>query len=244
MADVAIQNQAGQQPRPLQDKAVDLSDGKEIEIPFPNGYHDKDVAVTSQDGQRIFGRAPAGFALMLLFLSRFGHPIFPVLATKLREQLLRKNIKRAVVTLRAISIALVPSEREAVDTDHLDDAAFEAHVQQEVELCKEMLAWYCGQNPLRDTFVEPKLYLDGIEFSVFAAEVGRRAFPEEDPENGPQGEEPPPSTPPPWWDEVIDAVIPILQKMKTEMTDGLVKVKEKEKKVGAEDEKEEEENKQ
>lgn len=228
MADVAIQNKAGEQARPLDDKAVDLSDGNEITIPFPNGFADKDVAVTSKDGQRIYGRAPAGFALMLLFLSRFGHPIFPVLATKLREQLLRGNIKHANVTLRAISIALIPSDREVVDTDNLDDAAFEAHVQKEVDQCKEMLSWYCGQNPLRDTFVEPKLFLDGIEFSVFAAEVGRRAFPDENPEHGPQGEEPPPSTPPPWWNDVIASVIPILQKMKTDMTDGLMHVKEKE----------------
>lgn len=233
MADVALQNKVGSKPRPLNDKEVDLSDGNEIELPFPNGHPGQDVAVMSSDGNRVYGRAPAGFAMMLLFLSRFGHPIFPVLATKLREQILRGNIKEAHVTLRALSIALVPSDEPAAETDDLDDAAFERHVQQEVDRCKEMLAWYCGQNPLRDTFVEPKLYLDGVEFSVFAAEVGRRAFPNEDPENGPQGEEAPPSVLPPWWDEVIEIVTPIMLKMKSEMTDGLIAVQEKEKAAAA-----------
>ena len=97
-------------------------------------------------------------------------------------------------------------------------------MRTEIQKCISLVSWFSGQIPLRDTFVEPKLTLDGVDFNAFAAELGRRSFPGES-ENGPQGEDPAPDAPPEWWEDVLTEFIPVMQNMQKQFGDGLAEAK-------------------
>lgn len=210
---------------------IDLSDVPALTIPFPKGLPGWDFVVRSEDGKTVYARAPAGFAIVMIFHSRFGHPIFPMLAMKLKEQVAAGHIQEATTSLRAIGLTLERHDKEVEDVPIIeeDDEDEETQIKSEINACVSMVSWFSGQVPLRDTFVEPTLQLDGIDFNAFASELGRRAFPDES-ENGPQGEDPAPEHPPVWWEDVLTEFIPVMKTMQKQFGDGLTEAKEKEEK--------------
>ena len=98
-------------PRPMENP-IDLSDVPVISFPFPHGLPGWDLVVRSSDGKTVYARAPAGFAIVMIFHSRFGHPIFPMLAMKLREQVATGRVREATTSLRAVGLALERREEE------------------------------------------------------------------------------------------------------------------------------------
>lgn len=221
-------------PTPLAKEPPDLSAAPEIRLPFPDGLPGHDIVVRKNG--RVYVRAPASFTTMMMVFSRFGHAAFPTMAMALRKIVdSGKSIQKAEIVLRGHLLDIEPSKVVSAEPrPPSTDEEQEELDMREIKRSTPLMRWFTGDPDLADSFIQPSLFLDGVEFCTFADFVARRAFPLSEEEEKEEEERrtkktPDDDPPPPWWSEVADQLVPMLQTMQSQMTEGLIPIHEKEK---------------